>query len=85
VDSAERIVAGMGWTVAFAADDENECVRAVVECLKAEHEVVTVDPRTWTGMSRAVAEQVVEGDCDFGVLMCWTGIDELADIRDIEP
>jgi ribose 5-phosphate isomerase B len=63
----------MGLKVAFAADDENECVRAVVGCLKAEHEVVTVDPRTWTGMSRAVAEQVVSGDCDFGVLMCWTG------------
>jgi ribose 5-phosphate isomerase B len=24
-------------------------------------------------MSRAVAEQVVNGDADFGVLMCWTG------------
>lgn len=59
--------------VAFAADDENECVRAVLEHLKAEHEVVTADSKTWTSMSRAVAEQVVRGDCDFGVLMCWTG------------
>jgi hypothetical protein len=56
VDSAERIVAGMGWKVAFAADDENECVHAVAE-----------------------------GDCDFGVLRCWTGADELANVRDIEP
>lgn len=24
-------------------------------------------------MSRDVAVSVVEGDCDFGVLMCWTG------------
>jgi ribose 5-phosphate isomerase B len=59
--------------IAFAADDENECVRAVVDHLRSEHEVVTADAKTWTSMSRAVAEQVVRGDCDFGVLMCWTG------------
>lgn len=59
--------------IAFAADDENECVRAVLTALREEHEVVTGDSQTWTSMSRGVAEQVVGGDADFGVLMCWTG------------
>jgi ribose 5-phosphate isomerase B len=59
--------------IAFAADDENECVRAVLDHLRAEHEVVVTDPVSWPSMSRAVAEQVVRGDADFGVLMCWTG------------
>jgi ribose 5-phosphate isomerase B len=59
--------------IAFAADDENECVRAVLSALREEHEVLTGDARTWTSMSRGVAEQVVAGEADFGVLMCWTG------------
>jgi arsenite methyltransferase len=59
--------------IAFAADDENECVRAVLHHLRSEHQVVTGDSPSWTSMSRAVAEQVVSGECDFGVLMCWTG------------
>jgi ribose 5-phosphate isomerase B len=59
--------------IAFAADDENECVRAVLDHLRSEHEVIINDPAGWPSMSRAVAEQVVNGDADFGVLMCWTG------------
>lgn len=59
--------------IAFAADDENECVRAVLAALREEHEVITGESQTWTSMSRGVAEQVVGGDADFGVLMCWTG------------
>jgi len=61
------------WKIAFAADDENECVRAVLDHLRSEHEVVVTDPVSWPSMSRAVAEQVVNGGADFGVLMCWTG------------
>lgn len=59
--------------IAFAADDENECVAAVLAALKADHEVVVGDSSSWPGMSRAVAELVVRGECEFGVLMCWTG------------
>ena len=62
------------WKIAFAADDENECVRAVLDYLRrTQREVVVTDPVSWPSMSRAVAEQVVRGDADFGVLMCWTG------------
>jgi len=59
--------------VAFAADDANECVDAVRNYLDAEHrlDVVTVEP--WPVMSKAVAQAVVDGRCDVGVLMCWTG------------
>ena len=60
--------------VAFAADDRNECVEAVVDALEERAEVVTPSSTdSWPGMSRAVAEAVASGDADFGVLMCWTG------------
>ncbi|GAA1556181.1 RpiB/LacA/LacB family sugar-phosphate isomerase [Kribbella sancticallisti] len=59
--------------IAFAADDENECVRAVLAALREKHDVLTDESTSWTSMSRAVAEQVVHGAADFGVLMCWTG------------
>lgn len=60
--------------VAFAADDRNECVDAVVTALEERAEVVVPSSAgSWPGMSRAVAEAVARGDVDFGVLMCWTG------------
>ncbi len=60
--------------IGFAADGENECVRAVREFIRTEHELVIPSRSTvWTDMSRAVAESVVSGGVDYGVLMCWTG------------
>ncbi|MFQ5524116.1 MAG: RpiB/LacA/LacB family sugar-phosphate isomerase [Acidimicrobiia bacterium] len=60
--------------VAFAADDWNECVEAVLEALRQRAEVVSFDDlRHWPEMSRAVAEAVASGEADYGVLMCWTG------------
>lgn len=60
--------------IAFAADDDNECVQAVVAYLQSEHELVSATVSTvWPGMSKEVAKVVVSGDCDYGVLMCWTG------------
>lgn len=60
--------------IAFAADDENECVRAVKEYIKSIHELVSVtDSDSWPIMSRAIAEAVARNECDYGVLMCWTG------------
>ncbi|WP_344651455.1 RpiB/LacA/LacB family sugar-phosphate isomerase [Cryptosporangium japonicum] len=58
--------------IAFAADDSNECVEAVRAHLDQHHEVVTYEGG-WPVMSRRVAEAVVAGDADYGVLMCWTG------------
>lgn len=60
--------------VAFAADDRNECVEAVLNALRGRADVVEPgSERHWPDMSRAVAETVAAGDADFGVLMCWTG------------
>jgi ribose 5-phosphate isomerase B len=61
--------------IAYAADDENETTRAVVEHLVAAgHEVVAVggsDP--WPDLGAAVGRAVVAGEADYGVVMCWTG------------
>jgi ribose 5-phosphate isomerase B len=59
--------------VAFAADDDNECVAAVMAAIERRAEMVMVSPTGWPGMSRAVGEAVASGEVDFGVLMCWTG------------
>ena len=58
--------------IAFAADDSNECVEAVRAHLTAEHEVTAVSG-AWPVISKTVAERVVAGLADYGVLMCWTG------------
>jgi ribose 5-phosphate isomerase B len=55
--------------VAFAADDVNECVDAVLEALHQRAEVFELGPPSWPEMSQAVAN----GDAGYGVLMCWTG------------
>lgn len=60
--------------VAFAADDSNECVEAVIAALEERAELIR--PATsdrWPEMSREVADVVASSEADFGVLMCWTG------------
>lgn len=59
--------------VAFAADDSNECVEAVLRALKSRAEVIEIGPPSWPEMSEAVARAVADGQVDYGVLMCWTG------------
>jgi ribose 5-phosphate isomerase B len=61
--------------IAYAADDENETTRAVVEHLAAQgHEVVAVTTSDkWPDLGEAVGRAVVAGDVDYGVVMCWTG------------
>ncbi len=59
--------------VAFGADDENECVRAVVSCLRSVAEVVVVEGEHWPEFARRVGELVAGGEVRFGVVMCWTG------------
>ena len=60
--------------VAFAADDHNGTVDAVLTALRARSEVIEPSQTThWPEMSRAVAEAVAAGEADYGVLMCWTG------------
>lgn len=61
--------------IAFGADDENECTRAVLEHLRAAGEVSVLGGKgsSWPDFARRVAEAVAAGAADFGVLMCWTG------------
>ena len=60
--------------VAFGADDENECVRAVLEYLRSVADVDLVRAGdSWPAFSRTVGEKVARGEADFGILMCWTG------------
>ncbi|MDX1469461.1 MAG: RpiB/LacA/LacB family sugar-phosphate isomerase [Acidimicrobiia bacterium] len=60
--------------VAFAADDHNETVDAVLAALKTRADVVEPAQTTdWPDMSRAVAKVVAAGEAEYGILMCWTG------------
>jgi ribose 5-phosphate isomerase B len=61
--------------VAFGADDENECTRAVIGHLRgvAEVHVLGADGASWPEFARAVGLAVASGEADFGVVMCWTG------------
>lgn len=58
--------------IAFGADDDNECVRAVLAHLRSVADV-TVHAGTWPGFARAVGEAVASDAADYGVVMCWTG------------
>jgi ribose 5-phosphate isomerase B len=60
--------------IAFGADDDNECVRAVLEHLQAVAQVtVHSRDRTWPDFAQSVGNAVAAGEADFGVVMCWTG------------
>ena len=63
--------------IAFGADDENECTRAVVAHLRETADDVIVlgggKGATWPVFAREVGLAVATGRADFGVLMCWTG------------
>lgn len=59
--------------VAFAADDSNESVDAVLRALRQRAEVIELGPRSWPEISEAVGRAVANGEVDYGVLMCWTG------------
>jgi ribose 5-phosphate isomerase B len=60
--------------IAFGADDENECVRAVLAHLRSVADVqVPLAGSQWPHFARAVGEAVASGAADYGVVMCWTG------------
>ena len=59
--------------VAFGADDQNECTRAVEEHLRSVAEVQVLDEGSWPEFARAIGLAVADGEADFGVVMCWTG------------
>lgn len=61
--------------IAYAADDENDTTRAVLDGIAgAGHEVVAVtSSERWPEIGEAVGRAVVDGAADYGVVMCWTG------------
>jgi ribose 5-phosphate isomerase B len=61
--------------IAYAADDQNDTTRAVLDYLaKAGHKVTTLAPSDkWPDLGEAVGRAVADGAADFGVVMCWTG------------
>lgn len=60
--------------IAFGADDDNECVRAVLDHLRSVADVRIIGSGTsWPEFARDVSLAVAAGDVDFGVVMCWTG------------
>jgi len=60
--------------VVVGADEANEVTDAVIDQLRRRgHEVAVLAPRAWTDVARDVAEAVVQGEADQGMLFCWTG------------
>lgn len=59
--------------IAFGADDDNECVQAVLAHLRSVADVTVATAEHWPEFARTVGEAVAHGAADFGVLMCWTG------------
>jgi ribose 5-phosphate isomerase B len=60
--------------VAFGADEQNECTRAVVDYLRTVADVRLADTGSaWPDFARDIGRSVADGEADFGVLMCWTG------------
>jgi ribose 5-phosphate isomerase B len=71
---ATELVMSRRYTVAFAADDSNECVARVASYLESVADVRRpAGWDSWPDMATAVAVEVADGRADFGVLMCWTG------------
>lgn len=60
--------------IAFGADDDNECVRAVLDHLRSVADVAILSgDAEWPAFARAVGEAVAAGNAEYGVVMCWTG------------
>lgn len=60
--------------VAFGADDQNECTRAVIDYLRSVADVRLADAGSaWPEFARDIGRCVADGEADFGVVMCWTG------------
>jgi ribose 5-phosphate isomerase B len=60
--------------VAFGTDEHTALTDAVRAELEARgHTVVAVDDGRWVEVGHAVGEAVAGGECETGVLFCWTG------------
>ena len=61
--------------VAFGTDESNELTAVIqAELNRLGHQVLAVaDPKPWPDAGREVAEAVVDGRAERGVVCCWTG------------
>lgn len=60
--------------IAFATDESSELSNAVLAYLGTVAEVrVLGSGEPWPKYARAVGEAVADGDCELGVVICWTG------------
>lgn len=60
--------------VAFGTDEHTALTDAVRTDLESRgHTVVVVRDGQWVEVGHAVGEAVAQGECDTGVLFCWTG------------
>ncbi len=69
--------------IAIGSDEHTELTDAVVAELESKgHELVrfgalkdgaSPDEKRWTAAARAVAQAVSQGECQNGILFCWTG------------
>ena len=65
--------------VALGSDERTALTDAVTEALEARgHDVLAVGPPggdelEWADVGRRVGELVAQGECETGVLFCWTG------------
>jgi ribose 5-phosphate isomerase B len=59
--------------IVFGADDDNDCTRAVIDCLQGIGDVRVFEGGTWPEFAQAVGRAVAAGEADYGVVMCWTG------------
>lgn len=63
----------VGMRVAFGADDDNDCTRAVLAALRELAQLTVIERPAWPEFAREVGRSVADGEVDYGVLMCWTG------------
>ena len=61
--------------IAFSTDERTDVTDAIVRSLgERGHEVEVVgEGVAWPDAGRSVGELVASGDCDLGVVCCWTG------------
>jgi ribose 5-phosphate isomerase B len=60
--------------IAFGADEVTELSSAVLDYLRTVAQVTVTDMnQPWPSYAREVGSLVANGECDLGIVICWTG------------